>query len=373
MTRLVCAPPSVCMILPPPSSPTPPIPPLPSRPPPYPPLPPPPAPPYLPPPPPPPPLYPSAQIQATTKRGCRLWAGPPLGPVNRGRAFCRPPPPRGKATESRPTPPRPAQPPPPSPPPLPSALQACRTLSRPTSGGGFVYPEPPMTPPPRTCFLHRLTARGRETVNGGSGVCPLPTGARPRRRRRGRHASRLAHRSAAASAVCRRARFRGAHHNALAAPACPRRRVNDGTVARPRPEPPPPPAASASAPGQPRPGKRPEPTATLLTAPRQWHLPCAALPPPSPRTIPRIPPRNGRRGPAGQRSKATPPWRSQAALAQPKESETENVACSAVQSGWNPLERAAWPRWSAVRGPAALAQPVEAKAETVDVSAVQCR
>ena len=51
---------------------------------------------YAPPPPPPPP-HPtpplSAQVSATTKRGCRPWAGSPWGPGNRGADLLLPPPP----------------------------------------------------------------------------------------------------------------------------------------------------------------------------------------------------------------------------------------------------------------------------------------
>ena len=43
--------------------------------------------------PPPPPQALSAQISATTKRGCRPWAGPPWGPGNRGAGLLLPPPP----------------------------------------------------------------------------------------------------------------------------------------------------------------------------------------------------------------------------------------------------------------------------------------
>ena len=38
----------------------------------------------------------SAQISATTKRGCRPWAGPPWGPGNRGAGLLLPPPPQQK-------------------------------------------------------------------------------------------------------------------------------------------------------------------------------------------------------------------------------------------------------------------------------------
>ena len=43
--------------------------------------------------PPPPRVKLSAQISATTKRGCRPWAGPPWGPGNRGAGLLLPPPP----------------------------------------------------------------------------------------------------------------------------------------------------------------------------------------------------------------------------------------------------------------------------------------
>ena len=46
-----------------------------------------------PPPPPPPPPTLSAQISATTKRGCRPWAGSSWGPGNRGADLLLPPPP----------------------------------------------------------------------------------------------------------------------------------------------------------------------------------------------------------------------------------------------------------------------------------------
>ena len=63
---------------------------------------------------PPPPRALSAQISATTKRGCRPWAGSPWGPRNRGADLLLPlpPPPQQKwgRTESRPSTP----PPPPS-------------------------------------------------------------------------------------------------------------------------------------------------------------------------------------------------------------------------------------------------------------------
>ena len=58
--------------------------------------------------PPPPPL--SAQISATTKRGCRPWAGSPWGPGNRGADLLLPPPPpqqKWGRTESRPSTPPP--------------------------------------------------------------------------------------------------------------------------------------------------------------------------------------------------------------------------------------------------------------------------
>ena len=69
---------------------------------------------------PPPPLGSlSAQISATTKRGCRPWAGSPWGPGNRGADLLLPPPPpqqKWGRTESRPS----------TPPPPPACL---RTLT----------------------------------------------------------------------------------------------------------------------------------------------------------------------------------------------------------------------------------------------------
>ena len=61
---------------------------------------------------------------------------------------------------------------------------------------------------------------------------------------------------------------------------------------------------SNSCPPLPQPGIGQEPTATVLTAPRQWHLPCAALLPPLPPSLsppppPRRSPRTGRWGPVG--------------------------------------------------------------------------
>ena len=90
---------------------------------------------FDPPHPPHPPL--SAQISATTKRGCRPWAGPPWGPGNRGAGLLLPPPP---PTEMGPKA-GPAQPPPPSMPSHP------RTL---TAGRHMVIKVPPLTDRERT-------------------------------------------------------------------------------------------------------------------------------------------------------------------------------------------------------------------------------
>ena len=61
-------------------------------------------------PPPPPPPSLSAQISATTKRGCRPWAGSPWGPGNRGADLLLPPPPpnrNGAGPKAGPAPPPP--------------------------------------------------------------------------------------------------------------------------------------------------------------------------------------------------------------------------------------------------------------------------
>ena len=80
----------------------------------------------------------SAQISATTKRGCRPWAGPPWGPGNRGAGLLLPPPPppNRNGAESRPS-----TAPPPSMPSHP------RTL---TAGRHMVIKVPPLTDRERT-------------------------------------------------------------------------------------------------------------------------------------------------------------------------------------------------------------------------------
>ena len=87
---------------------------------------------------PPPPHTPSsAQISATTKRGCRPWAGPPWGPGNRGAGFLLPPPPPNRnQAESRPS-----TAPPPSMPSHPRSL---------TAGRHMVIKVPPLTDRERT-------------------------------------------------------------------------------------------------------------------------------------------------------------------------------------------------------------------------------
>ena len=71
--------------------------------------------------PPPPPPHPlSAQISATTKRGCRPWAGSSWGPGNRGADLLLPPPPPTEMGPDR----KQAQHPPPPPHALTPSLQA---------------------------------------------------------------------------------------------------------------------------------------------------------------------------------------------------------------------------------------------------------
>ena len=63
----------------------------------------------------------SAQISATTKRGCRPWAGSSWGPGNRGADLLLPPPP---PTEMGPDRKQAQHPPPPPPHALAPSLQA---------------------------------------------------------------------------------------------------------------------------------------------------------------------------------------------------------------------------------------------------------
>ena len=143
-------------------------------------------------------------------------------------------------------------------------------------------------------------------------MCPVRTGAHPRRQRRGQRATRLAHRSATASALSRRARLCGAHRNASAAP-CVSGRASERRVQGPAPgtnSPPPPPPAPAP-PGSRGRGKGQSPP--LRCSQRRGNGTYNALRchPPPPLTAPRDP----------------------------------------------PTERAARPRWSAVRGRTALHSP----------------
>ena len=158
---------------------------------------------------------------------------------------------------------------------------------------------------------------------------------------------------------------------------------------RTRSAPPPPPRRPACTPKQPRPGKGPEPTATVLTAPRQWHLPRAVLPPP-PQHAPAPPPGTGGLAPlvsgsrprrpgaargrfTGNRGRvplyaAGPGWGGVAPLVSGLSSRRPCAASTLARAReertvrerhgvctQTPPEWVAWPHWSAVRGHAALA------------------
>ena len=83
----------------------------------------------------------SAQISATTKRGCRPWAGSPWGPGNWGADFLLPLPPPPNRNGAGPK----GDPPPPPPPPPPPACP--RTL---TAGRHMVNEVPPLAEKGRT-------------------------------------------------------------------------------------------------------------------------------------------------------------------------------------------------------------------------------
>ena len=193
-----------------------------------------------------------------------------------------------------PSPPRVARPPKATPPPPPPSKPARPRPSNPLSR------------------LHRLTTSERSAGHGGGGGRPEPR--TPIQSDNG-----VAGAPPSPPTGARAATTWGATQNrkcVAAKEARPRRHV----------APPPHPPSSATAAGQQRPGKGPEPTARVLTAPSQWHLPCAALPPPPP--PPDHPPHSPRERAAWSRCPAV---RGHATLAQPKGAKTETVAYSAVQ------------------------------------------
>ena len=128
-----------------------------------------------------PPPPPSAQFQATTKRGCRPWAESQLGTSKSGAGLLPPPPPPLKAWPPK-TPPPHAPPSPHLPSPSTALYPARLKKVEPTHLQWRLcttkaHPAPPPPPSP-VYYLHKLTARGQAAIDACSGECPVPKGAK---------------------------------------------------------------------------------------------------------------------------------------------------------------------------------------------------